>query len=128
MKVIAYGEDALSFWALTRRTSEFLGQINDQSATADTVLYFRPSCGRQGSNPVLPGGTADSSQFGEFDALLGTPVGVYLIEAKWSRSSEIDRGAIILRTEQVLRHQLFRAYLAAWRPNNPASWDAFHAA
>jgi hypothetical protein len=126
MTVFGYGEDALSFWALTRRTSEFLGRFNDGTAPADAVLYFRPSFGRLGSNPVAPGGTADSSQFGEFDALLGTPCGVYQIEAKWSRSSEIDRDKILLRTEQVRRHHLLRAYLAAWRAQNPANWTAFH--
>ncbi|UUO06751.1 hypothetical protein M4951_00200 [Blastopirellula sp. J2-11] len=128
MKVTGYGEDALSLWALTARLNQFLEQLDDQSSLTDTILLLRPSFGRLGSNAVLPGGTADSSQFGEFDAIVGTPIGVYPIEAKWSRSSEIEGDAIILRSAQVRRHQLFYEYLAAWRKHKPTNWAAFHIA
>ncbi len=128
MRLLGYGEDALSFWALTVRMSEFLRNLNDPSESAKVVLFFRPSFGRVGSTPVEPGGTADSSQFGEFDAVIGTPLGIYLIEAKWSKSPEVDRGTIILRSEQIRRHQLFREYLTAWRHHKAVDWNMFCAA
>ncbi|MDB5344556.1 MAG: hypothetical protein JWP89_2933 [Schlesneria sp.] len=126
MKTFGYGEDALNLWALTNQMEVFLDCLEDPSSQADAVLFFRPSFGRQGSNPVQPGGTADSSQFGEFDAIVGTPVGVYLIEAKWSRSTEIEGDAICLRSEQIRRHQLFRTYLTAWHVHKPTNWLEFH--
>lgn len=125
MKVLGYGEDALCYWALTAQTGKILELLGDRSPTAETVLFLRPSFGRQGSSLAIPGGTADSSQFGEFDALMGTPIGVYLIEAKWSRSGEIEGNSILLRLEQVRRHQLLRAYLGAWRTHKPANWTEF---
>lgn len=123
--VLGYGEDALSLWALTGRTSNILDALGDTSPASDAVIFYRPSFGRYGSAPVLPGGVADSAQFGEFDAILGTPAGVYLIEAKWSRSSEIEGDTVVLRAEQIRRHKIFRAYLAAWRAASPANWSAF---
>ena len=125
MNILGYGEDALTYWALTERTREFLDEWNDNAPLSDVKLMFRPSFGRQGSRSVQPGEMADSSQFGEFDSILGTPNRTYLVEAKWNRSSEIERAMIVLRPEQIRRHQIFRAYVNAWRNGNFASWDEF---
>jgi len=115
MKIIGYGEDALTLWTLTERTRQLLDGLEDDCPPDKLLVFFRPSFGRRGSLPTESGATADSSQFGEFDAILGTPKGVYLIETKWSRSSECSGGMISLRREQILRHKVFRAYRSAWQ-------------
>jgi hypothetical protein len=125
MTVFGYGEDALSFWAFTGKTKDILGQLADDSSPSDVVLFYRPSFGRQGSSRVSPGSTADSSQFGEFDAILGTPRRLYLIEAKWSRSPEVEGRAIVLRPEQLRRHRVFKAYRQAWQSSGAANWTEF---
>jgi len=126
MKIVGYGEDSLTLWALTHRTREILDRLGDESDIKDTMMYFRPSFGRRGSTPTNPGSTADSAQFGEFDAILASPKSIYLIEAKWSRSPEFNRGTITLRSEQIRRHQLLRAYLLAWRElENGCNWKDF---
>ncbi len=115
MKIIGYGEDALTLWVLTERTEEVLSCLSDNCPFDELLVFFRPSFGRRGSLPTESGATADSSQFGEFDAILGTPSCVYLIETKWSRSRECSGGTISLRREQILRHNVFRAYRSAWQ-------------
>jgi hypothetical protein len=50
---------------------------------------------------------------------------VYLIEPKWTNSGELDEASITLRREQVRRHQIFRAYLDAWRQDSYADWLSF---
>lgn len=132
MRTIGYGEDALSYWALTNQIKSVLAQLEDRSDSKDCVLFFRPSFGRSGSSPMEEESIAvdekpraDSPQFGEFDAILGTPYAIYLIEAKWSRSSEINRGRFVLRPEQLRRHAIFRAYLSSWRESKWELWQEF---
>ena len=126
MKILGYGEDALCLWALRHRLITILNQLGDATDRQDAVVFYRPSFGRHGSRPVAAGEMADSAQFGEFDALIGTPRGVYLVEAKWSRSSGMETGTVVLRPEQVLRHSVFRSYLNAWRNCPPnADWLEF---
>lgn len=112
MRLFGYGEDALTYVSLTTRLPDVLEQLNDQSQLRDTVVLFRPSFGRKGRTR----GGARSSAFGEFDGILGTPAGVYLVEAKWSRSGEVwNKPLLMLRAEQQRRHQVLQWYLAAWR-------------
>jgi hypothetical protein len=81
MRFLGYGEDGL----------RHLKDLSDI-----VVVLFRPSFGRRGSGEVPLSGTADSLQFGEFDALLGTKRGVYLVEAKRS-NSPLSNGRLSLR-------------------------------
>lgn len=116
MKVLTYGEDPLTLWALTPpQLSIVLEELKDLSSEEEILLFYRPSFGRGGS----------SSVFGEFDAILATPAGIYLIEGKWPDSHELRRGRIELDEAQVRRHRIFRWYLKAWREQGPSSWDAF---
>jgi hypothetical protein len=65
------------------------------------------------------------AEFGEFDAIIGTPICVYLIESKWSSSSEAKGDLLSLRPEQAHRHQVFRWYLQAWRARPYTAWQGF---
>ena len=123
--VISYGEDALTYWAITARTGEILAQLRDDSAAEDTLVIYRPSFGRRGKakGEVRPG--TKSAQFGELDAILATGRGIYLVESKWQYSSELRNGLLTLRTEQVLRHQIFTWYLQHWFEDRPGDWPAF---
>jgi hypothetical protein len=123
MEILGYGEDALTYWCLTKRLEDVLTRFGDSVANT-LVVFYRPSFGRKSkgsaAKPEIRG-----PQFGEFDGIVVTMRGVYLIEAKWTNSGEIDPDSIVLRPEQVRRHQLFRAYLQAWRAQKPVDWPAF---
>lgn len=124
-QLIGYGEDALTFRAVTERLPEVLSQLGDNSAPGAVLILFRPSFGRRSGSP---GGNREAS-FGEFDAILASETAVYLVEAKWSRSGETYRQKqVILRSEQTRRHHVLKWYLRRWRQHNPASWDAFRSA
>jgi len=122
MSVLAYGEDPLTFWAVCFGLRSVLGQLGDQTPTEEATVIYRPSFGRRAGSE-----TQRRSEFGEFDAIVGTPAGIYLIETKWNGSSEFKNGMIALRDEQIRRHDVLRRYLALWRKQPPASSDAFYA-
>lgn len=113
--IIGYGEDALTYWALSTRLGWILDKLKDPSDPEDCLVLYRPSFGRRGG--------PNSAQFGEFDAILATPMCVYLIESKWGGSSELKGGIITLRPEQTLRHEIFKWYLKTWTPDTP--WKMF---
>lgn len=124
MKLIGYGEDALTLRSLTERLPEILTQLDDGSDPDSVLILFRPSFGRRS-------GTEDrrAAAFGEFDAILATDQAVYLVEAKWSRSGEAyKKETIELRREQLRRHDVLRWYLQRWRQLAPTSWEAFRTA
>ena len=114
VKIIVYGEDALTYWALTEQIDTVLKKLNDDSSQADCLLFFRPSFGRKG-------GTLAS--FGEFDAILATSQSIYLIESKWSSSSK--NGTVKLKPNQILRHQIFEWYFKRWNKETFQSWQSF---
>src|SRR5206468_2361518 len=75
---VGYGEDGLTYWALTQRRAEFLHAVGDRTIPDDCLLFFRPSFGRAAG--------LTSPQFGEFDSILASRAAVYLIESKWDGS------------------------------------------
>ena len=118
MDILAYGEDALTLWAIRHKLAVILQTLNDSSASANCQALFRPSFGRSGGNR--------SSQFGEFDFILLAEQRLYLGESKWQRSSEkIHDGVLALRDEQLLRHKLFKFYVEEWAFGQYASWQEF---
>jgi hypothetical protein len=121
MQLYGYGEDALTFQAVTTGLGRLLAQLDDPSNPNDTTVLFRPSFGRRGRTRHGRRG----SSFGEFDAIIGTPQAVYLIESKWSRSGEAWRPSLMLRSEQTRRHDVFRWYLDRWRTECATDWPAF---
>lgn len=108
MNVFAYGEDALTLWAIKTRLDGILKDIEDKTKPENCQVFFRPSFGRSGGT--------NSSQFGEFDFIILADEKLYLGESKWDRSSEhIDNnGNLQLRIEQSKRHEIFRTYIEEW--------------
>jgi hypothetical protein len=118
MDILAYGEDALTFWAMRNKIPDILGSLRDASASVNCQVFFRPSFGRRGG----PG----RSEFGEFDFILLTESAIYLGESKWQRSSErLEAGNLALRAEQRARHAMFKFYLKEWFLGNYKTWDEF---
>jgi hypothetical protein len=117
MQIIGYGEDALTLWALTNRMTEILAAVKDGSSPEACSVLFRPSFGRRGG--------PNSSQFGEFDFILATPLGIHLGETKWQSSPEVAEPVIKLREEQTERHKVFTVYYKVWVSKPEWSWDAF---
>jgi hypothetical protein len=118
MEILAYGEDALTLWAMTNKLSAILQTLKDSSHLSRCQIFFRPSFGRSGGK--------SRSQFGEFDFVLLAAQNLYLGESKWQRSSEkIQDGILALRDEQLLRHTLFKFYVEEWAFGNYSSWREF---
>lgn len=105
-----YGEDVLTLRALNEDVGEILKQLGDNSAEKDVVTIYRPSFGRRASYDAAK----PRAEFGEFDAIIGTPSAIYLVETKWSQSTEVRSGVVVLRDEQLRRHQVMHWYLAAF--------------
>lgn len=115
MDIYAYGEDALTLWALKNKLGLILGLLNDTSSLDECRAFFRPSFGR-GKGAV----------FGEFDFILLSKHSVYLGESKWDRSSEkIEAGDLTLRMEQQRRHIIFKFYLTEWAFGQYKTWSEF---
>lgn len=122
-RVIAYGEDPLTLWALTQQLALFLKQLDDRTPPADVLVIYRPSFGRGGASKRSRAGRR--SEFGEFDAVLQSSTATYFVEAKWHRSGEIQDGVVVLRSEQTERHRILRWLLQSWRRIKPTSWTEF---
>jgi len=125
-RLIGYGEDALTYWAITSKLDEILRTLGDKSYPSATVILYRPSFGRRGSTISQ---TTDKEQlnaeFGEFDAILGTQQAVYLIESKWDSPSRTRDYPITLNRVQSRRHEIMRWYLETWRASKPKDWKTF---
>lgn len=123
--IIGYGEDALTYWAITSRLGEILRTLGDKSLPADTIVIYRPSFGRRGS--IGPDAKKEqlSAEFGECDAILGTQQAVYLVESKWDSSAEIRDDWITLKAVQIRRHKIMRWYLETWQVSQPKDWMTF---
>ncbi len=108
MKIIGYGEDSLTLWALTQKLEYLLKKLSDPSKSEECTIFYRPSFGRRGGEK--------SSQFGEFDFILITLTTAYLGESKWWQSKEINANKLMieLSPSQEKRHQLFKEYIEAW--------------
>jgi hypothetical protein len=114
MPIIGYGEDGLTYWALTNKLQDILDNFQDNST--ECTAYYRVSCGRSGGKK--------SSQFGEFDAILATPQKIYLIESKWDNGGRPPQ-VLVLKEVQTLRHLIFTWLLQRWREDPQANWQAF---
>jgi hypothetical protein len=124
MPLLGYGEDQLTLWALTTALPKVLAALSDNTPAPATTVLFRPSFGR---NSTRARGSL-RSEFGEFDAIVVARSTAYLMEAKWSTSSELEDRVVRLRPEQRHRHRVFRWYFDAWTRSTPLVWDTFRAA
>jgi hypothetical protein len=123
MPILSYGEDALTLHALRCGLPGLLQALSDSTPAVSTIVFFRPSFGRRSTRRS----GKRRSEFGEPDAIIGTPIGTYIIEAKWSSSGERKAEHVNLRTVQVRRHEVLEAYLVAWRGLPQKSWGALTA-
>jgi hypothetical protein len=123
--IFGYGEDALTYWAITIKLEEILQSLGDKSLPADATVIYRPSFGRRGSVGHDPKTERLSAEFGEFDAILGTKQAIYLVESKWDSSSETRDSFITLKDAQERRHKIMRWYIETWRVRRPNYWMEF---
>jgi hypothetical protein len=117
IKVLGYGEDAFTLWALKQHTSKILDEFQDKTAISDCLVFYRPSFGRHSK--------ANSSVFGEFDAIISSKENIYLIESKWDNLTEFNDTKFVLREEQILRHKIFSWYLTHWSKKYSNNWQTF---
>lgn len=114
MTVYGYGEDALTYWALTTNFDKLKAGLvrSEELPDADYVRIYRPSFGR------------GERGFGEFDAIISTEESIYLIESKWDKSSELrkkkgeEHQTIGLSGPQIFRHKIFEELHKRWCHNN----------
>ena len=99
-KVIGYGEDFLTFWAITERLDLILKLLEDRTDPTRCLVIYRPSFGR-------------ASLIGEFDAILVTPLTAYLVESKWDKS-RLPQNVLKLSRVQMGRHEILRWYHETW--------------
>jgi len=117
LKVLGYGEDFLTFWAVSsnKKLSVILSRLKDDSNPEKCTIFYRPSFGRRGGK--------GRSEFGEFDAIMITPKAVYLVESKWDGSNaSFPNNELKLGDVQVRRHEIFRWYHENWKEED---WKEF---
>jgi hypothetical protein len=119
MQILAYGQDALTFWALQNKLPHILHTLQDRSTPSQCEIFFRPSLGSNN-------GGDRGSHFGEFDFILLTENCVYLGETRWDKSSEnIVDGVLTIREEQQLRHWMFKFCIEEWDFGGYSNWQEF---
>ena len=116
-RILGYGEDAFTLWALKHHTTEILKAFQDKTSPSDCLIFYRPSFGRSGGNK--------SAEFGEFDAILVSLENIYLIESKWDNFSRFQKHEITLSAEQKLRHLIFSWYITHWNKKYCNNWESF---
>lgn len=116
-EIFGYGEDAFTLWALKYRIDNILEAFQDQTASSDCLIFYRPSFGRNGKK--------GSAVFGEFDAILVSSENVYLIESKWDNFSDFNDEKVTIKSVQKMRHRIFLWYLLHWDPKYSNNWKSF---
>jgi hypothetical protein len=115
MKIIGYGEDALTLWAIKDKLDLILQGVNDPSDPSICQVFFRPSFGRGGG-----------ASFGELDFIILSENCLYLGESKWDGSSKrLEDGVLELPDNQKLRHKIFKFYVEQWSFGGYSSWREF---
>jgi hypothetical protein len=124
-QIIGYGEDALTYWAITSKLDEILRALGDKSYPSATIIIYRPSFGRRGKIVTHDNIKQLSAEFGEFDTILGTPQAVYLVESKWDSLPKPLNYWITLNAAQSRRHEIMRWYVGTWQTSQPKDWTTF---
>jgi hypothetical protein len=124
-RLFGYGEDALTYWAITSKLDEILRTLGDKSYPSATIMLYRPGFGRRGGIDLQANMGSFSAEFGEFDAILGTPQAVYLVESKRDSPSRTRDYSITLTGLQSRRFAIMRWYLETWRESRPKDWKTF---
>lgn len=116
-KLLGYGEDFLTLWAVKERVGTILKKFGDHTPTSDCLAFYRPSFGRSGGK--------GSAEFGEFDAIIASRENIYLVESKWDNLNKYKKSKLFLRKEQLLRHEVFAWYLVNWNKKYLGQWQNF---
>jgi len=116
-KILGYGEDAFTLWALKQCTCDILKSFQDKTSPSDCLIFYRPSFGRSGGEK--------SAEFGEFDAILTSLENIYLIESKWDNLSSFQDDEIVIMREQEMRHRIFSWYIMHWDKKYFNDWESF---
>jgi len=116
-KILGYGEDALTLWALKHNLNAILDYFNDKTAPPSCLVFYRPSFGRSGGK--------NSSEFGEFDAIIASSENVYLVESKWDNLGKTKNYKDIIKPVQRLRHDILSWYLTHWDKKYRNKWGDF---
>ena len=116
-KILGYGEDALTLWALRHHLTVILERFGDRTDPSECLIFYRPSFGRRSRK--------GSAVFGEFDAIVASPSNIFLIESKWDNLDKFKEEELVLREEQSLRHRIFAWYLTNWNENFRGKWERF---
>jgi len=115
LKILGYGEDFLTFWAIIKKLGEIFDQLKDQTDPEECTVFYRPSFGRRGG--------IGRAEFGEFDTMIVTPDTAYLVESKWDGSNASwPNNVLKLGDIQIRRHEIFRWYHENWKGEN---WKGF---
>lgn len=117
VKILGYGEDALTLWAMKEHIGEILKEFEDPTLTSDCLVFYRPSFGRSGGE--------GSAEFGEFDAIIASRKNIYLIESKWDNLSNNKKEELSLSEEQLVRHEVLTWYLTYWNKTYVGKWQKF---
>lgn len=128
--LFGYGENALTLLLLGAHAPAFVRPLEGGAPADAPLVLYRPSFGRRATKRVDVSAVAADARapFGEFDAIVTTPGGTYLVETKWPASAEVGRdGVIALRLGQVRRHAVMRRYLVAWRTRASGGWATWAA-
>ena len=124
-QIIGYGEDALTYWAITSKLDEILRALGDKSYPSATIIIYLPSFGRRGRIGSHANKGQLSAEFGDFDAILGTPQAVYLVDSKWDLAPKTGNYWITLNAAHSARHEIMRWYLKTWQMSQPNDWITF---
>jgi Holliday junction resolvase-like predicted endonuclease len=66
----------------------------------------------------------NSSEFGEFDAIVASQEKIYLIESKWDHAGKAKTYKQIIKPVQTLRHEILSWYITHWHKNG-GNWQKF---
>lgn len=116
-KILGYGEDAFTLWALKQHAPDILEKFQDKTSPSDCLIFYRPSFGRHSKE--------SGAVFGEFDAIIVSSENIYLIESKWDNLSEFTNAELVLESKQRLRHRIFSWYLTHWDKKYSNDWETF---
>jgi hypothetical protein len=112
MEILGYGEDGLTLAFFCNSLGGFLERLGDGSDSNNCFVYYRASFGRGGG-------------FGEIDAIVVTPIKIYLCESKWNDRERSRVQCVQLDQAQVRRNQVFQQIVSAWLEEIPESWEDF---
>ena len=110
MTTFVYGEDGLTLLVLENYLPQLLNTLGLNAPMVKApAAFYRPSFGRAAGR--------SAANFGEFDFIIiypdqtgGNNNFVFLGESKWNNANNL-----MLRSNQLFRFLIFRAYLTAWQ-------------